>query len=154
MRFFRLEQLSGPILFDYLRLRTDVFVVEQGCAYPELDDWDRDAEHLLCYAEETLLGCARILSHGTAYPEPSLGRLAVATAYRGQGWGMQLLEACLKRMQTLYPGETIRIQAQHYLENFYARAGFRTVSEAPYPDVGVMHVDMLLSKQAAGRYSS
>jgi ElaA protein len=144
MTFYRLEQFSAPVLFDYLRLRTDVFVVEQGCAYPELDEWDREAEHLLALDGQNLIACARIMGPHTAYPEPSLGRLAVAPAYRGQGWGLRSLRVCLERLHTLYPGQAVKIQAQQYLEGFYALAGFRTISPAPYPDVGVMHVDMRL----------
>jgi ElaA protein len=148
MTFYRLEQFSAPLLFDYLRLRTDVFVVEQGCAYPELDEWDREAEHLLAFEGQVLVACARIMGPHTIYPEPSLGRLAVARPYRHQGWGLRCLHACLERLQTRYPRQAIKIQAQQYLEEFYALAGFRSISPVPYADAGVMHVDMWLE---AGR---
>lgn len=130
-------------LYALFRLRTDIFVVEQGCAYPEVDPIDEKAWHVLGYQEGQLLACARLVPPGLSYPQPSIGRVAVRQDQRGRGLGHAIFAYALSDLQQRYPGAALKIQAQQYLERFYQQYGFRTVS-APYPDVGIMHVDMVL----------
>ena len=94
----RFQQLTVDQLFEILQLRVEVFVVEQQCAYPELDGFDRDAEtrHLSGRDEgEQLIAYARILPPGLRYPEINLGRFVVKAEVRGQGIGHQLLRTAL-----------------------------------------------------------
>ncbi|MGB0910308.1 MAG: GNAT family N-acetyltransferase [Nitrospirales bacterium] len=137
---FSLDQL-----FDVLQLRVNIFVVEQQCAYPELDECDRHAEtrHLSGYDENgSLVAYARLLPAGISFSEVSVGRLVVRTDVRGQGVGHQLLQKTLDEAQKVWPGHVIRMAAQEYLESFYEHYGFRRVSDI-FLDHGVPHVEML-----------
>jgi len=137
------SQLSKEELHHLMKLRVNIFVVEQKCAYQELDDYDRQATHLLGYSQNELVACARILPTGTLYENCSIGRVAVKKEARSAGLGRKIFGAALAEAQNMFPNETIKIQAQVYLEKFYTSFGFKTVTE-PYPDIGVWHVDMLL----------
>jgi len=139
------QELSVSQFFDVLQLRVNVFVVEQQCAYPELDEHDRHAEtrHLSGYDESRqLIAYARILPAGLSFPEVSLGRFVVRKDARGQGIGHQLLSEALKEIQTSWPGHAIRISAQDYLENFYGQYGFTRASDV-YLEDGIRHVEMV-----------
>ena len=141
------SELSTQQLYQLLKLRVDVFVVEQNCPYPELDGKDTLAgvEHLLGYADEELVACARLLPPGTSYDNTSIGRVATKQSARGDGLGHQLIKEALTRCEALWPSTTIDIGAQKHLENFYASHGFKTISEM-YLEDDIPHVDMRLEK--------
>lgn len=136
-------QLSTLQLYDLLKLRVDVFVVEQNCPYPELDGHDTKAEvqHLLGYRNGQLVACSRLLPAGTTYENVSIGRVATLKSARGDGLGHQLLSQALIGCQQLWPGATIEIGAQQHLERFYQHHGFQTTSEM-YLEDGIPHIDM------------
>lgn len=139
------QQLTVDQLFEVLQLRVAVFVVEQQCAYPELDHFDRQAEtrHLSGRDEcGQLLAYARILPPGLRYPEVSLGRFVVKAEARGKRVGHQLLRAALDLIQERWPGRATRISAQEYLQRFYAQYGFSRVSDV-YLEDGIPHIEML-----------
>ena len=139
------RQLSVDKLFEVLQLRVDVFVVEQQCAYRELDDHDRHPEtrHLSGHNESgQLIAYARLLSPGLRFPEVNLGRFVVKADFRKQGVGHQLLQAALKEISGCWPKTPIRISAQDYLQAFYEQYGFLRVSEV-YLEDGIPHVEML-----------
>ena len=139
------HQLSTDQLFDFLKLRVDVFVVEQQCAYRELDDHDRHVEtrHLSGHNEAgQLIAYARLLPPGLRFPEVNLGRFVVKAGFRKREIGHQLLEAALKEVSGCWPKTPIRISAQDYLQAFYEQYGFLRVSEVFLED-GIPHVDML-----------
>ncbi|MDH5889506.1 GNAT family N-acetyltransferase [Vibrio splendidus] len=141
------SELSTQQLYQLLKLRVDVFVVEQNCPYPELDGKDTLAgvEHLLGYADAELVACARLLPPGTSYDNTSIGRVATKQSARGDGLGHQLIKEALTRCETLWPSTTIDIGAQQHLENFYANHGFETISEM-YLEDDIPHVDMRFEK--------
>lgn len=141
------SELSTQQLYQLLKLRVDVFVVEQNCPYPELDGKDTLAgvEHLLGYADTELVACARLLPPGTSYDNTSIGRVATKQSARGDGLGHQLIKEALTRCEALWPNKTIDIGAQQHLENFYASHGFETISEM-YLEDDIPHVDMRLEK--------
>lgn len=141
------SELSTQQLYQLLKLRVDVFVVEQNCPYPELDGKDTLAgvEHLLGYADTELVACARLLPPGTSYDNTSIGRVATKQSARGDGLGHQLIKEALTRCEILWPEKTIDIGAQQHLENFYANHGFETISEM-YLEDDIPHVDMRLEK--------
>ena len=145
-------ELSVAELYDLLALRTDIFVVEQECAYPELDYYDQPAQHLMMYSGTALVACARTLPPDTLYKEPSIGRVAVKFNYRGKGLARKIFEASMGHLMAAYPNRDLKLQAQTYLEKFYAEFGFRRVSEA-YPDYGIMHIDMIREAES-GDHSS
>jgi len=136
------QDLSVDELHAAYKLRTDVFVVEQGCPYPEVDEHDPNCRHLMAWSEGKLLAYARICPPGTVYPEASIGRIVVAATARGQKLGSALMKRSMTDLQEHFPSEVIKLQAQQYLESFYASFGFETITES-YPDVMVMHVDMI-----------
>jgi ElaA protein len=142
----RFGELSPADLYAVVRLREEVFIVEQQCAYPDADGRDPQAWHLLGWSDrengKTLVAYARIFEPGLRYTEGSIGRVVTAPEVRGTGLGKALMAEALRRLEVLAPGETIKIAAQRRLEKFYLELGFRTVS-APYEEDGIMHVDML-----------
>lgn len=139
------QQLKVDELFDVLKLRVDVFVVEQQCVYRELDDHDRHMEtrHLSGRNEfGQLIAYARLLPPGLRYPEVNLGRFVVKADLRNQGIGHQLLQAALQEGSRCWPKTAIRISAQDYLQAFYERYGFLRVSKV-YLEDGIPHVEMV-----------
>lgn len=138
------SSLSGLEVYQLLRLRQQVFIVEQDCPYLDADDLDRDALHLLCWqvdGQRKLLGCLRLLPPGVRFPTPAIGRLATDPMARGKGIGRQLMVQALHRAGRIYQGEPVMISAQRYLERFYLSFGFTICSE-PYDEDGIPHIDM------------
>lgn len=142
------HQLSTDQLYEALKLRVDVFVVEQTCPYPELDEKDRadGVYHLLGYQDGNLTACARLLPAGISYHNVSIGRVATAHSARGNGQGHQLLTTALEYCQQFWPNQTIEIGAQEHLQNFYGQHGFVTTSKM-YLEDDIPHVDMKLIKK-------
>ncbi len=139
----RLDALTVSQLYTLFSLREAVFVVEQRCAYQELDGRDLAAHHLLAWtADEQLAGCLRVLAPGVCHAEPAMGRLLVAPASRRQGLGRELMIRGLVHATGLYPGQAVRISAQAHLQDFYRSLGFETVTGV-YDEDGIAHVGML-----------
>ncbi|MFM9435915.1 ElaA protein [Janthinobacterium sp. CG_23.3] len=140
------EELSGADLYQALALRQNVFVLEQQCLYPDLDQLDQQAWHLLGWQQRDgrrqLAAYLRCLAPGAKYPEMSIGRVLTAAAARGTGSGRQLMQQGIACAVRQFPGHAIRIGAQHHLEGFYRGFGFATIS-APYDEDGIAHIDML-----------
>ncbi len=139
------SQLAIEQLFDLLKLRVDVFVVEQQCAYAELDDFDRHAEtrHLSGRNKAgELIAYTRLLPPGLRYPEVNFGRFVVKVDFRRQGIGQQLLLTALQEISQCWPKMPIKISAQTYLQVFYEQYGFSRVSDG-YLEDGIPHVAMV-----------
>ena len=142
----RLAELSPEDLYAVVRLREEVFIVEQQCAYHDADGRDPQAWHLLGWSDgqkgRNLVAYARIFEPGIRYTESSIGRVVTAPRVRGTGLGKTLMAEALRRLDGLAPGQPVKIAAQRRLEKFYLDLGFRTVSP-PYEEDGIIHVDML-----------
>ena len=138
------DHLSNDQLYELLKLRVDIFVVEQNCAYAELDGKDLapDTHHLLAYKNSQLVAYARLLPAGTSYSECSIGRFAVEATWRHQGIGSLLMQKCLEQITMLWPDNDIRVSAQVYLKEFYECFEFSQTSE-PYMEDGIPHIEML-----------
>lgn len=136
------SELDALALYKILRLRVDVFVVEQNCPYPEIDGKDLDCWHLYREAKGEIAAYARLLSPGISYSEASIGRVIVNDSFRGQKLGEQLIKEAIAQSQKLWPGQKIKIGAQAHLQDFYGRNGFKPVSEI-YLEDGIPHIDML-----------
>ena len=141
-------ELSALELFEYLKLRQSVFVVEQTCPYPDIDDIDKSSYHLLGWKDSELVACARIIPAGISYQHPSIGRIASALHCRGSGIGRKLVKKSIDYTQSLFPGCVIKIGAQERLEKFYHSFGFETVSDS-YIEDGIAHIEMLLDESAS-----
>ena len=117
-------QLTLERMYAVLRLRQQIFVVEQNCAYLDLDDLDQQARHMLCVRGTELLAYQRCLPPGLSYPESSLGRIIVCPAMRGQQLGQDLVERGIAHNLLQWPNNEICISAQAHLQDFYADSGF------------------------------
>jgi ElaA protein len=143
----RLDELGPRALYQALALRSQVFVVEQRCVFLDPDGLDLDPGvwQLLGHAADgELLACARLLAPGVKGPQqagPMISRVVNAAAARGTGFGRQLMQRALIECERLWPGQAIAINAQAYLQNFYASLGFILISP-PYDEDGISHVDM------------
>jgi ElaA protein len=137
MEWQRFDELSAAELYEMLRFRQSIFVVEQRSPYPDLDDFDQSAWHLLLLRKDgQLSGYLRLI------PTPlQIGRVGVAAPLRRRGLGRKLVNEALRFCCERYPGETITLGAQLRLVRFYESFGFAVTSE-PYEDFGVMHVKM------------
>jgi len=138
-------QLSTAQLHDIYQLRMAVFVVEQTCYYQDVDGLDKEPQtrHLMFWQEHDLAAYARILAPGTSYSGyASIGRIANAQAFRGQGLGHTLVAEAVKACQSFWPDADIKISAQAHLQDFYGQHGFNTVSDE-YLEDGIPHVAMV-----------
>lgn len=154
-RWHRWNELSADTLYAFLRLRSDIFVVEQNCVFSEMDGIDPQCEHLTAFDDAgELMAYLRMVPPGVKRPHsespaatgPAIGRVVVAMPARGTGLGrgimMQALEHCARR----YSGHPISLSGQQHLEAFYASLGFVRRSDV-YIEDGIPHVDM---ERAAG----
>lgn len=134
----------GPAeLYALLKLRTDVFVVEQNCPYPELDGKDAEALHLTgSTADGALAAYARILPpQGDGMPH--IGRVVVDPARRGTGLGVAVMHEAIRAVRDRFGDASIAVSAQAHLQRFYEGLGFERTGEAYVWD-GIPHVDMVL----------
>ena len=136
-----LDELSPRDLYDMLKLRVDVFVVEQKCPYPELDGKDLDALHLRLLSGKELVGSAQIRKPAKTDPAARIGRVVVAPEHRGKKLGDRLMVEAIAQCERLYPESPIKLSAQSHLKRFYESFGFVPVSEE-YIEDEIPHVDM------------
>lgn len=138
----RMDEFSAPELYRLLKLRVDVFVVEQKCPYPELDGKDADALHLRLLHDEDLLASVRIFAPASGGEAAKIGRVVVSPAHRGKRLGEAVMREALDTCERMFPGHPTALSAQHHLEKFYASLGFITVSDV-YDEDGIPHIDMV-----------
>jgi len=141
----KFEELSNLELYKILQLRSEIFVVEQNCAYQDIDNLDEKSIHILAKNNEEIIAYGRILPPKLAYNECSLGRIVVKNNYRKLKLGYKLMDYILVEIQTLYPNETIKIMAQSYLLRFYESFGFSIIGNEFLED-NIPHHYMLLEK--------
>ncbi|WP_223636942.1 GNAT family N-acetyltransferase [Planococcus sp. 4-30] len=141
---YRFDDFTARELYGVLKLRVDVFVVEQNCPYPELDNLDQQSIHLLYVENGEVLAYARLVPAGVKYELPSIGRVIVREDARGRGLAKQLLERSIDYIVGEWRAEAIQLQGQVYLQEFYQSFGFQAVSDS-YDEDGIPHVDMKLT---------
>ncbi|MTG97664.1 MULTISPECIES: GNAT family N-acetyltransferase [Myroides] len=144
------DELTVNELYDILRLRTDIFVVEQNCPYPEIDGKDKQCLHIYATHQDKVIACARIVPPGLSYPEISIGRVAIAPDYRKDGYGRVLMQLAIEKIAQEFGEQDIQIGAQCYLKKFYGSFGFKPSSD-DYLEDNIPHVDMIRS---ASEYSN
>lgn len=140
-------ELTPEELYKILRLRSEVFVVEQQCVYLDMDNKDYYCHHLSGWEGDQLLGYSRIVPSGISYVEFSIGRVVSSPAARGRGIGRELIQQSIQTVYNLYGRKDIRIGAQYYLREFYSSFGFVQKGDI-YPEDGIEHVEMLLVVEA------
>lgn len=136
VRDLAFDDLGARTAYDLWRLRQSVFVVEQACAYPDLDGRDPEptTRHLLLERDGVLLGCARVLEEGD---HARIGRVLLDRPVRGQGLADLLVRAALARLE----GREVRLDAQTPLADWYAGFGF-VVTGQEFLEDGIAHVPM------------
>lgn len=137
------DQLSPLQLYAILKLRSEVFVVEQQCIFLDMDDKDPHCYHLMGWKDDELVATTRLVPPGISYPEASIGRVATSLSIRRTGIGKELMERSIALAIDLFKTNTLVIGAQLYLEKFYSNLGFRKSSEI-YLEDGIEHIEMTL----------
>lgn len=133
------SQLTIDELYELLRVRSEVFVVEQNCVYQDLDGDDQPSIHLWLTVEGKVVALARVCPAGTHMKEVSIGR--VITTERGKGFGRQIMLHAIDAAIEHFNAERIDIEAQKYAKGFYESVGFKQSSDAFMLD-GIPHVKM------------
>lgn len=145
-RLWRWNEWSNDLLYAAMRLRSEIFVVEQNCVFPDMDGLDPACTHLCgTNADGELLAYARLLAPGVKYAEASIGRVITAASARGLQLGRALMLEALRLTRERHPGEPIRIGAQQRLDRFYSSLGFVQI-DVPYLEDGIWHIDMRLDR--------
>ncbi|TGE27932.1 GNAT family N-acetyltransferase [Hymenobacter metallicola] len=130
-------------LHDALQLRAEVFIVEQNCAFQDIDGQDAAAHHLLGITPEGQLAAyARLFAAGQCYEQVSIGRVVVSPAFRRYGLGKELMRTAIAHCEQLFGAQPIKIGAQQYLTKFYQGFGFEQQGEM-YLEDGIPHIYML-----------
>lgn len=134
-------ELSPHELYDIMRLRNNVFIVEQQCIFQDADGKDINAYHVMLYNDEQLVAYARLLAPGVSYPEMSIGRVVTSIAARGTGAGRKIMLYAMDACSRVYGSGPIKIGAQLYAKKFYAALGFQQSSDI-YDEDGIDHIEM------------
>ena len=137
------RKLTLDELYDILKLRAKVFVLEQDCPYQDLDEKDQPALHLMGRSGDgELMAYARILPAGISYKEASIGRIITSRKIRGKGFGKILMEKAKEIVKHEWGAQPIRVSAQAHLSDYYTQFGFKKVSDL-YLEDNIPHVEML-----------
>jgi ElaA protein len=138
----KFDELTNHELYAILRLRTEVFVVEQNCVFQDMDNKDQMSYHLMGWQDDQLAAYTRLVPPGVSYELPSIGRVVTSPAVRRGGMGKLLMEKSIEETIRLFGSLPIKIGAQTYLDKFYRSLGFE-----PYGDIyiedGIPHVEMI-----------
>jgi ElaA protein len=140
------DALTNKELYSILKLRSEIFVVEQNCVFLDMDDKDQVCQHLMLFQQKQLMAYARIVPAGTSYAQPSIGRIVSSSAARGKGFGKMLVKLAIDNCIRLCGNKPIKIGAQLYLQTFYESFGFVKSSEV-YDEDGIDHIEMIKSAQ-------
>ena len=135
------EALSVHELYDLLKLRSEIFVVEQNCVYLDLDGKDKVALHLFGEYEGKIVAHARLFKAGITFDNASIGRVVVDANYRDKKWGHDLMREAITGIQLYFGESQITIGAQLYLKKFYESHGFVQTSEM-YLEDDIPHIEM------------
>jgi ElaA protein len=139
----KFDDLTPHELYAILRLRSEVFVVEQNCVFLDMDGKDQVSHHLMAWQDDNLVAYARIVPPGISYREFSIGRIVSSPAVRKQGIGRVLVSKSIQLAYSLHGKGIMRIGAQYYLRGFYESFGFEKASDI-YLEDGIEHIEMLL----------
>lgn len=136
-------ELSNYELYKIIQLRSEVFIVEQNCAYQDCDDKDLKAYHLTGWQEGKLVAYTRLFDKGISYEDAaSIGRVVTSPSVRGKLIGRELMKQSIAGVYQLFGKVPIRISAQLYLKRFYESFSFVQKSDV-YMEDGIEHIAML-----------
>ena len=135
------EDLSVNELYDILRLRSEIFVVEQNCVYLDPDGKDKLALHFYGEFEGKIVAYSRLFKAGISFDNSSIGRVTVDANYRDRKWGHDLMRESIAGIKFHFNESKITIGAQLYLKKFYESHGFVQTSEM-YLEDDIPHIEM------------
>ena len=135
------EELNKAELYQIIQLRIAIFIVEQNCPYPDLDDMDQDAQHMWIEDAGEIVCYLRVNPAGSRFTEPSLGRIVTKKSHRNHGLAEKLIKKAID-LVCEKESKAIRISAQCYLEKYYEKFGFLKASEE-YLEDDIPHIEML-----------
>jgi len=136
------QDLTNKDVYEIMRARNEVFVVEQDCVYQDCDGKDIEAYHLFLMEKERIVAYLRILPKKVSYDEISIGRVLVLKEYRNKGLARKILLEGINFIENELFSKDIRISAQAYLEKFYISLGFSKCSEI-YLEDNIPHIEMI-----------
>ena len=139
------NELTTDELYKILRLRNEVFILEQECPYQDIDDKDSESYHMFLKENNEIIAYLRIIKKGISYKQISIGRVVVKKDYRFKGIAKDMLLKCLDFIENNLGEKEIKIQAQSYLYEFYSSLGFKKISDI-YLEDNIPHMDMLYVK--------
>ncbi|GAA0126618.1 MULTISPECIES: GNAT family N-acetyltransferase [Clostridium] len=138
----KFDELKLEELYEILKLRNQVFVVEQNCPYQDCDDKDKKSYHIFLKDGKEVCSYVRVLHKGVSYDEVSIGRVVVSPKHRKGGLGRKNMLEAIDFIKNILKEDKIRISAQEYLIEFYKSLGFEPVSEV-YLEDNIPHIEML-----------
>ncbi|AQA17480.1 GNAT family N-acetyltransferase [Halioglobus japonicus] len=141
------DELNTRQLYEILKLRQEVFAVEQTSIYLDVDGLDQEAMHISLWEGDELLAYERCLPPGLQETESTIGRIVVAPAARGRNLGRELVRRGVEHNLARWPGHNIRMHAQAHLEKFYNAFEFYTEGEEYILD-GIPHLEMVFKAPA------
>jgi ElaA protein len=142
----KFEELECKEIYEILKIRNEVFIVEQQCAYQDCDGKDKYAYHLYLEDNGEIISYLRILEKGISYDEVSIGRVLVSKNFRGKGTSRDMMLKAINFIEQDLKETKIKISAQAYLINFYGSLGFKETSRE-YLEDNIPHIDMLYSNE-------
>ena len=140
---FKYQDLGPDRLYEILKLRSEVFVVEQKCAYQDLDNKDEKALHLVGEENNKIIAYTRIFRKGDFFKNSSIGRVLVKKEYRNKDYGRKIMISSIEKLKKEPKEEKIELSAQKYLLKFYSEFGFEKIGEE-YLEDNIPHVKMIL----------
>lgn len=137
----RFETLSAQELYQLLKLRSEVFVVEQNCVYLDIDDKDQKALHLFGLTDGKMVAYARLFKPNDYFENASIGRVVTHPDFRAKKIGHELMQKAINAIEEYFGEKQITISAQLYLKKFYESHGFTQTSEM-YLEDDIPHIEM------------
>jgi ElaA protein len=135
------EALTAHEVYDLLKLRSEIFVVEQNCVYLDPDGKDKLALHLIGEYDGKVVAYSRLFDAGISFDYASIGRVVVDANYRDKKWGHDLMREAIAGIKANFGTDKITIGAQLYLKKFYESHGFVQTSEM-YLEDDIPHIEM------------
>ncbi|MWB93745.1 GNAT family N-acetyltransferase [Flavobacterium sp. GA093] len=136
------KALTADELYDLLKVRSEIFVVEQNCVYLDLDGKDKKALHLIGEYDGKIVAYSRLFDAGISFDNASIGRVVVHADYRDKKWGHDLMREAIAGIKSHFGKDKITIGAQLYLKKFYESHGFVQSSEM-YLEDDIEHIEMI-----------
>lgn len=141
----KFSELTSHEIYKILKLRNEIFIVEQSCPYMDCDGKDEESYHLFAEDGEDIIAYLRIIKKGIIYDDVAIGRVCVNKKYRKNNLGREMLLRAISFIENELKEKKIKIQAQSYLYDFYKSLGFNEISDT-YLEDGISHIDMISYK--------